>query len=162
MFEKRIVVTNNIAKWSFNSNNEQVVINLTNEKIAPGSNGSFEIEIDASGAETTIEYQIIVVDEKNIPDKFNFYAELKNEHDEIINKTEEYSSFSNVASNCLYGTIKPEQGNPKQTIEVYWYWEFDEEDNSNIDQNNGTLVYDEYGNSSLECSLDIEIVGKQI
>lgn len=159
--KKTITATNNVVKWSFNSNNEQTIINLSEEKIAPGSKGNFEIEIDASGAETAIDYEIIVVGQKNIPDKFKFYAETKNEFDEIINETEEYNSFADLATNNLFGRIEPEANNQIRRIKVYWYWKFDEEDNSNIDSNNGTLFYDEYGNSSLECSLDIEIIGKQ-
>lgn len=158
-YYKKIVISN-VAKWSFNSNNEQTIINLSDEKIAPGSNGSFEIEIDASGAETSVDYEILA-SEKNIPEKFKFCAETKNEFDEVINKTEEYNSFSKLAVENLFGKIDPEINNQIRRIKVYWYWEFDDEDNSNIDSNNGTLFYDEYGNSSLECSLDIEIIGKQ-
>lgn len=158
-YYKKIVISN-VTKWSFNSNNEQTVINLSDEKIAPGSNGSFEIEIDASGAETSVDYEIII-GEKNIPEKFKVYAETKNEFDEVINKTKEYNSFYDLAVENLFGKIEPELNNQIRRIKVYWYWQFDNEDNSNIDSNNGTLFYDEYGNSSLECSLDIEIIGKQ-
>lgn len=160
-YKRTIVTTSNTVKWSFNSNNEQEVINLSNEKIAPGSNGSFEIEIDASGAETCVDYEIIVVSEENIPDKFKFSAETKNEFDEVINKTEEYNSFYDLAVENLFGKIAPELNNQIRRIKVYWCWEFDNEDNSNIDISNGTLFYDEAGNSSLECSLNIEIIGKQ-
>ncbi len=160
-YKKSITLTSNIAKWSFNSNNEPTIINLSEKKIAPGSNGNFEIEIDASGAETSIDYEIIVVSEENIPDKFKFNAEIKNEFDNLIEKTEEYNSFSELAVENLFGRIDPEENNQKRKIKVYWYWDFDDEDNSNIDSNNGSLFYDEYGKSSLECSLNIEIIGKQ-
>ena len=50
-YKKDNVIVSNIVKWSFNSSNETSIVNLSNEKIAPGSSGKFEIEIDAMGAE---------------------------------------------------------------------------------------------------------------
>lgn len=151
----------NIARWSFGSKNAEAVINLSSEKIAPGSNGQFEIEVDATGSEVDVEYEIIVSDEKNIPTNMKFYAETKNEAGDIISTTEEKSSFSELASSDLKGTIPVETNNQKRTIVVYWDWEFNENDTSSVDSDDATLTYDEEGNSSLECGFNIEIIGRQ-
>lgn len=151
----------NAVKWSFESENIESIINLSDEKIYPGSNGDFQIEIDATGSEAEINYEILVYNEKNFPTNFKFWAETKNQLGEIINKTIEYSSFNELASKDLFGNIPVEENNQKRIITVYWNWDFNENDTSFIDSNDAILSYDEYGNSSLNCSFNIEIVGKQ-
>ncbi len=150
-----------IARWSFGSKNTKAMINLSEEKIAPGSSGKFEIEIDATNSEVDVEYEILVSDEKNIPTNMKFYAETKDQNETIISKTEESNSFTELAVNNLKGLIPVEINNQKRTITVYWNWDFNETDTSSIDSDDATLVYDEEGNSSLDCSFSIEIIGKQ-
>ena len=151
----------NIARWSFGSKNTETVINLSEEKIAPGSNGKFEIEVDATNSEVDVEYEILVSEEKNIPSNMTFYAETKDENGEIVAYTEDMNSFTELATNHLKGTIPMEENNQKRTIVVYWNWEFNENDTTTTDSDDATLVYDESGNSNLECGFNIEIVGRQ-
>lgn len=150
-----------IARWSFGSKNTEATINLSDEKIAPGSNGQFEIEVDATDSEVEVEYEISVTDEKNIPTNMKFYAETKNEQGGVIAKTAEYSSFTELATENLLGNIPVEENNQKRTIIVYWNWDFNENDTSSVDSNDATLSYDEEGKSSLDCGFNIEIIGKQ-
>lgn len=149
----------NGVKWSFNSSNSEVNINLSNEKIAPGSNGNFIIEIDATKAETDIFYKIKVNEEINIPKNFKFYAEIKDELDNILLKTEEYNSFSSLADTNLNGTILFDKQNQKQFIKIYWNWEFD---NENIEEFINTTDYEFNNSNSLNCYYNIEIIGEQI
>ena len=153
------MLTTNVAKWSFNSNNTRQVINLSDQKIFPGSNGKFEIEINATGAETNIEYKIVSVEEKNIPQNFEFYAEIINEIGEILETTDKYNLFSKLAEERLCGNIGMEKNNQIRKVIVYWNWK--NEDNL-LDMKDGTLLYNTNNESSLNCSLIIEIIGKQI
>lgn len=153
--------TASIARWSFGSKNTEAVINLSEEKIAPGTNGQFEIEVDATNSEVGVEYEILVSEEENIPTNMKFYAETKDENGNILETTEKSSSFTELAENYLTGTIPVEENNQKRTIVVYWDWEFNEDDTTTTDSNDAILVYDENGNSSLECGFNIEIIGRQ-
>ncbi len=150
-----------IARWSFGSKNTEAVINLSDEKIAPGSSGKFEIEIDATDSEVDVEYEILVSDEKNIPTNMKFHAETKDEKGNIIATSSEKNSFTELAGSELKGTIPIEKNNQKRIIIVYWNWDFNEEDTSLTDSNDATLAYDGDGNSSLDCGFNIEIIGKQ-
>ena len=64
----------NIANWSLKSQTEKNVIKFSEKKLMPGTNGSFFIDIDASGAEVEIEYKINTLEEKNIPRNMKFYG----------------------------------------------------------------------------------------
>lgn len=150
-----------IARWSFGSDTSGSTINLSNEKIYPGSNGRFEIEVDASGSDVEVEYEIVVTEEKNIPTNMRFFAETINEQGGVINKTKEYSTFTELASNELLGNIPAEENNQKRIIKVYWNWEYNENDTSSVDKIDSTLSYDENGNSTLDCGFNVEIIGKQ-
>ena len=150
-----------IARWSFGSKNTDAIINLSEEKIAPGSNGQFEIEVDATDSEVDVEYEILVSKEKNIPTNMKFHAETKDEKGTTISTTEENSSFTELASENLKGTIPVEKNNQKRTIVVYWDWEFNENDTTTTDSEDATLKYDESGASNLECGFNIEIIGRQ-
>lgn len=150
-----------IARWTFGSDTSGNVIRLSNEKIYPGSNGVFEIEVDASTSDVDVEYEIKVSEEKNIPTNMKFFAEIRNGQGGVINKTKEYSTFAELAINELLGNIPVEENNQKREIMVYWNWEYSENDNSLQDKLDATLFYDENGRSSLECGFNIEIIGKQ-
>ena len=139
-YKKDNVIVSNIVKWSFNSSNETSIVNLSNEKIAPGSSGKFEIEIDAMGAEVPVDYEIVVINEKNIPTNIKFYAEIKDAFETILDKTEEYNSFSNLASEKLHGKIETEENNQIRRIVIYWYWNFNQNDNTSIDNNDAILA----------------------
>ena len=151
----------NIARWSFGTKNKDTIINLSKEKIAPGSNGKFEIELDATDSDVDVEYEVLVSDEKNIPTNMKFHAETKDEKETIISKTNESNSFTQLAETNLKGIIPVEENNQKRIITVYWNWDFNEDDTSLVDSNDATLTYDKEGNSSLDCGFNIEIIGKQ-
>ena len=150
-----------IARWSFGSKNENAIINLSQEKIFPGTGGSFEIEVDATDSEVNVEYEILVSEEKNIPTNMKFYAVTRDEKGAQISRTDQTNSFTQLASSNLKGIIPIEKNNQKRIITVYWNWDFNENDTSMTDTNDAILSYDENGKSSLECGFNIEIIGKQ-
>ena len=116
--------------------------------------------VNASASDIDVEYEIKVIEERNIPTNMKFFAEIRNEQGGVINKTKEYSTFTELASNELLGNIPVEENNQKRIIMVYWNWEYTN-DVSLEDKLDATLSYDENGKSSLECGFNIEIVGKQ-
>ncbi len=152
-------IKTSIARWNFNSKNTLANINLSNEKIAPGSSGQFEIEVDATDSEVPVEYEIKVENETNIPRNMTFYTETKDENGNVA-KTEEKNSFAEIAAENLKGTIPVETNNQKRTIVVYWNWPFNEDDESSTDSEDATL---DTTNEivSLDCGFDIQIIGKQ-
>lgn len=152
-------VQKSIARWNFNSKNAGANVNLSTEKIAPGSSGQFEIEVDATDSEVPVEYQIIVENEMNIPRNMKFYAETKDEKGNSI-KTEEKNSFSQIAVENLNGIIPVEANNQKRIVVVHWNWPFNETDETLIDSEDGTLNLNNKS-SSLECGFNIQIIGKQ-
>jgi len=44
----------NIARWSFESETSEKIINLSESKIYPGSNGQFEIDVNAEGSDVEV------------------------------------------------------------------------------------------------------------
>lgn len=150
-----------IARWSFGSKNVSQNIVLSEEKIAPGSNGTFEIEVDATNSEVPVDYEVLVSNEKNIPRNMEFFAEIQNEDGSVITTTENFKSFTELAASQLKGNIPVVENNQIRKIVVHWNWEFNEEDTTSIDAEDGTLTYDENNESSLECGFDIQIIGRQ-
>lgn len=142
-------IYSNIAKWSFSSSNSETAIKLSDEKIYPGLNGNFKIEIDATSSEVEVLYEIIVLKEYNIPTNMTFIAEILDEKGGVIKKTEEYNSFFKLASENLKDTIPVQNNNQKREIIVYWQWKDDED-----------VVLNDDSNFS-DCGFELEIIGKQ-
>lgn len=152
-----------IARWSFKSQNTEAKISLSENKIYPGSEGNFVIDVDATDSEVDVDYTISVTNEKNIPHNMFFYAEIFDEKGGVIKKTNSYNSFTTLAnSEFTSNTIPAIKGNQKRKIVVYWKWKYDANDVSDVDRNDAILSYDENGNSSLDCGFDVEIIGKQL
>ena len=79
--------TATVAKWSFKVNGQTQTIpdidlatkmkkvnNVAENKLAPGTEGSFELNLDATGSEVAIDYNIkLIVTEK--PTNLRFYTD---------------------------------------------------------------------------------------
>ena len=126
----RSVVGNNvvaqIAKWSFKVNGEEeqfANINLADTiafehvettKIAPGTYGSFDLDIDARGSEVSLDYYInINVAEK--PTNLKFYSDST--HTTLIPIS---------ADNKIYldGEFLLSNAIMQETRTIYWNWEY--------------------------------------
>lgn len=121
-----------IATWSFNVNEqkEQVqAINLVStsnnetlldNKIAPGTSGSFRIIVDGSDSDVEINYQINFAEETNKPQHLKFiYEEL------------EYNSLKELEDK-LSGKIEANDENKLKTFDIKWKWDY--ETGSNEDE----------------------------
>ena len=133
-----------IAKWDFKVNGQTdniQTINLASaynnefisqNKLAPGTDGSFDIVIDATGTEVGLDYEVIFENEENKPSNFKY----------VYNGIE-YNSISEL-SNKIKGKINANDVEKTKTITINWKWDYEtgrtqEEINKNnlLDTNDG-------------------------
>lgn len=139
--------TADIANWNFKVNEKEDKIQtislkstmnnstLTNNKIAPGTEGSFQIKIDATNSEVGINYVIKFENETKKPSNLKFMYEGTT-----------YNSLAELQK-VLTGTINANDQNKSKILTINWNWNY------------------ETGNSAQEISLNDNIDtqdGKQI
>ena len=108
--------------------NENIAVN----KVAPSTEGYFDINIDPTNVDVSFNYQVnIEVLNENIPDlMITKYAILDDTYtvgDEIV--------LENLENNTVSGNLKYQQGNTFKpfTIRIYFEW-YDEADGSMTDE----------------------------
>ena len=118
--------TATVAKWSFKVNGQTQTIpdidlattmkkvnNVAENKIAPGTEGSFDLNLDATGSEVAIDYNIkLVVTEK--PTNLKFYTDSS--------YTKEIASTDGVMN--VSGVMSLEEIKTIQTKTIYWKWPY--------------------------------------
>ena len=152
--------TATIAKWSFKVNGQTetlATINLadtmkTNNTVkqgtvAPGTEGSFNLEIDGSGSEVAIEYTInLKITDK--PQNLNFYADSG--YSQKIEASE--------GAMTITGGIPLAEVETPVTKTIYWKWPYrtgeTDEEKQNNDEKDTT-------DSEKTVTMDITIVGIQ-
>lgn len=129
-----------IATWSFKVNGQKEQVQeiklvstynsetLVNNKIAPGTSGSFNIIIDATGSEVGIKYNIKFAEESNKPQNLKFVYGGK-----------EYDSIKQLGDE-LSGTIAANEEDKTRTINVQWKWNY--ETGSSAEQINANDIID--------------------
>ena len=169
-------VNGSVAKWSFiargaNSTNIQNInlldtanqVSLVNGKIAPGTSGSFAIEVDASQSEVGVDYHVDVTGTTGtVPANMKFYkvGDLDGNGDQI-----KYDTLAELASSALTGTILPSDNSKVHTLTVNWEWpyEFDGDENDE-DYEEDFEDYDDTDmtvSSGGNYSFSLSIVGEQ-
>lgn len=123
--------TAEVATWDFkvNGQSEHVeAINLAstydnetlvNNKIAPGTSGSFNIVVDATGSEVGINYNIAFTEEENKPQNLKFEYNGK-----------EYNSIKDLEDD-LSGTINANDEEKTKTLTINWKWDYETGANEN-------------------------------
>ena len=121
--------TAEIATWSFKVNGQKEQVQtiqlsstcnnetLVNNKIAPGTNGSFNIIVDGTGSDVGINYQIKFTDQNTKPTNLKF-----------IYDDQEYSSVGEL-QNDLSGTIQANDEDKIKTLTINWKWDYETGDN---------------------------------
>ena len=118
--------TAQVAKWSFKVNGQTQTIpdidlattmkkvnNVAENKIAPGTEGSFDLNLDATGSEVAIDYNIkLAVTEK--PTNLRFYTDSS--------YTKEIASTDGVMN--VSGVMSLEEIKTVQTKTIYWKWAY--------------------------------------
>lgn len=114
-----------VAKWQFLVNGSEDTIKtislqstcnndtLVNNKIAPGTQGSFNIEIDATQAEVGINYNVQIVEKSHKPSNLVFkYEGITYESTEAL-------------VGVLNGTIPADATDKKITLPIEWEWKYE-------------------------------------
>ena len=150
--------TATVAKWSFKVNGqaEKFTIDLgrtaytdttiADKVIAPGTSGSFKIEIDGSGSEVGIDYEIKLkaAADTTFPDDMVFSTKA-------ITDANLGENFSKFIETPVEGSIDYSAA-MKETVTIYWAWDFGENDTATANDN-------DYAGKSWE--IGITVTGKQ-
>ena len=117
--------TAQIATWDFKVNGQKEEVQtislgstydsstLVNGKIAPGTEGNFQIKVDATGSDVGIDYKIKFTDETTKPANLKFY------YQEV-----EYNSILELGD-ALSGTINADDENKSKTFDIKWKWNYE-------------------------------------
>ena len=117
-----------VAKWSFKANEKTdtftvdlaktAYTNINNtdgNKIAPGTEGSFDIKLDASGSDVAVDYTIAFSNLQNKPTNLKFYSDE--------NMATEIADLTNTTA--LNGEIKLADISKPVTKTIYWKWAYE-------------------------------------
>lgn len=149
-----------IAKWNFKVNGQTdniQTINLASaydnefiskNKLAPGTDGSFDIVIDATGTEVGLDYEVIFENEENKPSNFKYI------YDGI-----EYSSISEL-SNKIKGKINANDIEKTKTITINWKWDY-ETGKTQEEINNNNLLDTNDGKNLKNFRFNIKVISTQ-
>ena len=147
-----------IAKWSFNVGKESEAIEniqlvstvnketLVNGKIAPGTSGQFFINIDGTGSEVGIDYDVKFSNEKNKPTNITFSYGGQN-----------YKSLSEITD--MKGSIGIDETSKTRRIQVLWTWEYETGTGEEMRAND--QIDTQEGSADLDYSFDIIVTGTQ-
>ena len=147
-----------VAKWSFKANNQNTTIEniklsnvnnvskLKDKTIAPGTNGSFDIKLDATGADVAIDYAVTFDNLVNKPTNLKFTYD---------NTT--VSSLKDLES-LLKGRILLSDSRTK-TLKIEWSWDYQTGTTEEEKANNDKIDTAEAGK---DFSFDILITGTQV
>lgn len=151
--------TATVAKWKFEVNGQTDTLGpitlgntasknskVADGKIAPGTDGKFDVEIDANGTEVALEYEIKFANVRgNIPENLKFYED---------------SSFGteikDLTTKGYTGTIEKEDTGTKKTVSFYWKWDYETTDTATNDPKDTTS-----GEAADTISFDITVTGTQ-
>lgn len=147
-----------VAKWSFSvgSDSEEIKnIKLTNTvdkdtlvngKIAPGTSGQFFINLDATGSEVGVDYNVKFSNEKNKPTNIKFsYSGQK------------YNSLSEITD--ISGKIGLDSNVKNRRIQILWEWDYETGTGDEITSNDE--IDTQEGIANLDYSFDVIVTGTQ-
>jgi len=147
-----------IAKWSFRANNTSTVMEkiqlsnvyntniLKNKTIAPGTNGSFDIVLDATGADVAIDYAVTFDNLVNKPTNMKFTYEGTT--------ADSLEGLEQV----LKGRIRLDDARTK-TLTIQWAWDYQTGTTAAEKQKNDQI---DTNDSGKEFTFDITVTGTQV
>ena len=153
--------TAEIANWVFKVNGKEDTVQTVNllstynnetlvdNKVAPGTQGSFNIVIDATGSDVSVNYQVKFLNETQKPQNLVFtYNDAQ------------YTTIQELAQN-LSGTIEANEQDKTKTITIDWKWQYETgetteeiKQNDKIDTQNAKELND--------YTFDIQVIGTQV
>ena len=141
-----------IAKWVFAVNGNTSTMetislsntykdaDLTNGKIAPGTKGSFDIIVDATGSDVGVDYSVSFSDETNKPANLKFkYAGRE-------------ASTLQELSPYIIGTIDANATSKTQTKKIEWEWSYTGDDEADTAT----------GIADLDYTFNVTVTGAQV
>ena len=142
-----------VAKWSFLANGDDkdfgTFILGRESYIAPGTSGSFDININANGTETGVDYKVEFPETHNKPT--NLYFKVG---DKVC------KSFFELG-NELSGTFDANTVDKSITKTVQWYWDYETSDNGKTVAENDEIDTIE-GKNAYDFSFIVEVTGTQV
>ena len=155
-----------IAKWSFVANNSKDTIqtislvdtannvSLVEGKIAPGTKGSFDIVIDATGSEVGVDYEVNVAEETNLPTNLLYKVTVDGK------TSESYSSLTELADAELTGNLDTINGDFSKTITVEWEWPYETINENGVTEGDAADLIDGT-KENLNYEFVLQIIGTQ-
>ena len=150
-----------VAKWAFLVNGQTATmtnINLAQtynsntvipNRIAPGTKGSFDIIVDATGSEVGIDYDVKFLNETNKPTNLNF------SYNGII-----VPSIIDLEE-LLKGNIPADSTEKVKTFTIQWFWNY--ETGSTEEQKANSDIQDTKDGTGLDTySFDVVVTGRQV
>lgn len=151
-----------IAGWRFNVNGDHEIIQnislsstynndtILYNKLAPGTDGSFDIIVDATGSEVGVNYNVDFKDTAGAKP-----TNLKFKYD-----NNEYNNLEELES-VLSGTIPANEENKVRTYTIQWEWPYETgEDEYTIAQND--KIDTEEAGYIYEYGFDVCVTGTQV
>ena len=149
-----------VAKWSFLVNGQEEQIQtiklnstynnetLVNNKIAPGTEGQFDIVIDGTGSEVGIDYKVIFEEKSTKPENLKF-----------VYQDQAYDSIEEIEKE-LTGNIAANDENKIRTITIIWKWAYETGYTEEIPAND--IIDTKDGQEIANYSFDVIIQGTQV
>lgn len=151
-----------VASWSFKANEQTETftgINLATtmdpvngkvaaNHIAPGTKGSFDIDIDASGSEVAVEYTIDMSNFQNRPQNLKFYTDSERTAANEISLTSSKYTVSGYIAQAAAMTKK---------VTIYWEWAYQTGTGDEIATNDAQDTSD----AGKDVTFDITVTGVQ-
>lgn len=146
-----------VAKWSFKVGGktdriETITLKdtvdvkkLVNGKVAPGTSGTINIEVDATGAEVGVDYVVKFLNEQNKPTNLIF-----------MYNNQKYKTLQEL-NEVIKGTINADENIKKKTVTVTWEWPYE----STSDIAKSDEVDTKCGIANLNYTFDIQVTGIQ-
>lgn len=153
--------TADIASWNFKVNEKEDKLQtislkstvnnqtLVNNKIAPGTEGSFQIKLDATGSEVGIDYIIKFENESQKPTNLKFTYDGNT-----------YNSLTELQE-ALKGKINADEQNKIITLTIGWNWKY-ETGNSAQQIASNDLIDTQEAKRINNYSFDVNVSGTQV
>lgn len=150
-----------VATWSFKVNGQKEEVQtiklastcnnetLVNNKIAPGTEGSFNIMVDGTGSDVGIDYSIKFDSESAKPTNLKF-----------VYDKQEYNSIAELET-AVSGTIHANDEDKTRTITINWKWDYETGNNESEIANNDKIDTQDAQNIS-NYTFNVIVSGTQV
>lgn len=152
-----------VAKWYFDVNDATETLatidlaetynanTLVNGKIAPGTEGRFDLVINAGASEVAVKYDVIFSNEQKKPDNLKFYYNGV----ELTDSTKGITGYNTLFT----GTIKPNDARTV-TLPIVWKWDYETGTGSAIETNDRKDTQN--GLNAFDYTFDVVVKGTQV